>query len=232
MPDFQNPTGRTMSAQERAVFAAAADRSGTVVIVDETTSDIDIDRAEAPEPFGAEAPVVRLGSLGKTVWGGLRVGWVRAEADIIRRLVSARAVHDLGTPEIEQAIAEALIPRLDEIAVQRAQLLREGRDAVTAELRARLPQWQVPDVDGGVALWVELDAPLSSGLVMAARGEGLYLSAGSRFAVEGGYDRHLRVPFTAPSQTLVRAASILDRVWPTVHDGAAVTGMDRFDAVV
>lgn len=233
MPDFQNPTGRTMSAQERAVFAAAADRSGTLVVVDETTSDLDIDRAgPTPEPFGGGAQVMRLGSLGKTVWGGLRIGWVRAEADVIRRLVSARAVHDLGTPEIEQAVAEALIPRLDEIAVQRAQLLREGRDAVTAELRARLPRWQVPDAEGGVALWVELDAPLSSGLVIAARAQGLYLSAGSRFAVEGGYDRHLRVPFTAPAQTLVRAAGILDRVWPTVHDGATAAGIDRFDAVV
>jgi DNA-binding transcriptional MocR family regulator len=232
MPDFQNPTGRTMSAKEREAFAAAADRSGTIVVVDETTSDLDIDRAVAPEPFGGEAPVVRLGSLGKTVWGGLRIGWIRAETDIIRRLVSARAVHDLGTPEIEQAIAEALIPRLDEIAAQRAELLREGRDTVTAQLRARLPQWQIPDVDGGVSLWVELDAPLSSGLVMAARAEGLYLSAGSRFAVEGGYDRHLRVPFTASAQTLVRAAAILDRVWPTVHEGAGSAVLERFDAVV
>ena len=67
---------------------------------------------------------------------------------------------------------------------------------------------------------------------MAARAEGLYLSAGSRFAVEGGYDRHLRVPFTAPVETLVRAVSTLERVWPTVHAGAAHALVDRFDAVV
>jgi DNA-binding transcriptional MocR family regulator len=162
----------------------------------------------------------------------LRIGWIRAEAELVRRLVSARAVHDLGTPEIEQAVAEALLPRLDEIAQQRAHLLRQGRDAVSAALRDRIPQWRVPAVDGGVSLWVELDAPLSSGLVMAARARGLYLSAGSRFAVEGGYDRHLRVPFTAPAATLVSAVSILEQVWPTVHDGAPRALVDSFDAVV
>lgn len=232
MPDFQNPTGRTMTAHERAVIAAAADRSGTLVIVDETTSDLDIDRAVEPEPFGRGESLIRLGSLGKTVWGGLRIGWIRTEAELVRRLVSARAVHDLGTPEIEQAVAEALLPRLDEIARQRAYLLRQGRDTVSAALRDRIPQWRVPAVDGGVSLWVELDAPLSSGLVMAARARGLYLSAGSRFAVEGGYDRHLRVPFTAPAATLASAVSILEQVWPTVHDGAPRALVDSFDAVV
>lgn len=232
MPDFQNPTGRTMTAQERAIIAAAADRSGTLVVVDETTSDLNIDRAVEPEPFGRGEDLIRLGSLGKTVWGGLRIGWIRAEVELIRRLVSARAVHDLGTPEIEQAVAEALLPRLDEIAHQRAHLLRQGRDAVSAALRDRLPQWRVPAADGGVSLWVELDAPLSSGLVMAARARGLYLSAGSRFAVEGGYDRHLRVPFTAPAASLVSAVSILEQVWPTVHDGAPRALVDSFDAVV
>ena len=161
MPEFQNPTGRSMSATERAVIAAAADRSGTLVIVDDTISDLAIDRDARSEPFGSDAPIIRLGSLGKTVWGGLRIGWIRAESSTIRRLVSARAVHDLGTPELEQAVAEALMPRLDEIAAQRAHLLRQGRDAATSALREQLPQWRVPDVDGGVSLWVELDAPLS-----------------------------------------------------------------------
>jgi DNA-binding transcriptional MocR family regulator len=232
MPDFQNPTGRTMSAHERAVIARAAERAGTVVIVDETTSDLDIDRIAAPEPFGEGASVLRIGSLGKTVWGGLRIGWVRGPADTIRRLVAARTAHDLGTPEFEQAVAAELVPRLDEIAAQRAVLLREGRDAAVAALGRLLPQFAVPNVDGGVALWVELDAPLSSPLVMAARVGGLYLSAGSRFAVEGGHDRHLRVPFTAPAETVERAVGILARVWPDVRAGSPFAHLDALDAVV
>ncbi|QEW03349.1 PLP-dependent aminotransferase family protein [Microbacterium lushaniae] len=232
MPSFQNPTGRTMTREEVASLSAAADRVGTLVVIDETIADLVIDDDGGPEPFAGDTRVVRIGSLGKTVWGGLRVGWVRAPADIIRRLAAARPVHDLGTPEFEQAVAAALLPRMPEIIVQRGERLRTGRDALSAALASLLPQWQVPRVHGGVSLWVELDAPLSSPLVIAARSRGLYLSAGARFAVEGGHDRHLRVPFTSPPDELARAAGILADTWPEVVAGAPLGRAERFDAVV
>jgi DNA-binding transcriptional MocR family regulator len=232
MPTFQNPTGRVMSAEERERVALAAERAGTIVVVDETTADLDIDAPERPVAFGGGARVVRVGSLGKTVWGGLRLGWVRADTDTIRRLAAARPVHDLGSPEFEQAVGEALIPRLDEIAAQRSHLLGAGRDALVAALGRALPEWRAPRVHGGVSLWVELDAPLSSSLVMSARGRGLYLSAGARFAVEGGHDRHLRLPFTAPAPVLLRAVEILADTWPDVREGAPGARFDRWDAVV
>lgn len=234
MPDFQNPTGRSMTREERSVILAAADRAGTVLVLDETTADLDIDRGTVPPGFAATEPgsVVRLGSLGKTVWGGLRVGWVRAGADLIRRLVAARPTHDLGTPEFEQAVATALMPRFSEVVAQRSHLLREGRDAAAAALRKNLPEWSVPTPDGGVSLWVELDAPLSSALAMDVRGRGLLLSSGPRFAAEGGHERHLRIPFTAPVDQLIRAVAILAESWPQVRGGAPVHATSQLDAVV
>lgn len=234
MPDFQNPTGRSMDGTERAVLLAAAERSGTVLILDETTADLDIDRGPVPAGFGDADPasVVRVGSLGKTVWGGLRVGWIRGEVDLVRRLVSARPSHDLGTPEFEQAVAAAIFPRFGEVAAQRSHLLRQGRDAATQAIREVLPSWRVPDAHGGVSLWIELDAPLSSALVMDVRSRGLLLSAGPRFSVEGGHDRHLRVPFTASPEELVRAAGILAESWGRVRAAAPVSAMSAFDSVV
>jgi DNA-binding transcriptional MocR family regulator len=234
MPDFQNPTGRSMSADERAEIAMAADRAGTLIVVDETTADLDIDRGPVPMGFDDEEAmsVVRVGSFGKTVWGGLRVGWIRAEADLIRRLVAARPAQDLGTPEFEQAVATALLPAFDRVLEQRSQLLREGRDAAITALGDRLPQWRVPTPGGGVSLWVELDAPLSSALVMDVRSRGLLLSAGPRFSVAGGHDRHLRIPFTAPPEDLTRGIGLLAESWRTVRDGAPVSLVDEFDAVV
>jgi DNA-binding transcriptional MocR family regulator len=235
MPDFQNPTGRTMTELERTTIARAAMRAGTVVIVDDTTADLDIDRPHAPAPFAAGpvgGEVVRIGSVGKTVWGGMRVGWIRARAELIRRLTAERFAHELGTPEWEQAVAAALVPRMPEIVRQRAELLREGRDTAVDALRRVLPEWRVPDVHGGVSLWVELDAPLSGALVMAVREEGVLLSAGPRFSVDGGYERNLRIPFTAAPADLRRAIDTLARVWPRVQGSAAPALMDRFDAVV
>ena len=149
---------------------------------------------------------MRIGSLGKTVWGGLRVGWIRAEGDLMRRLVAARSAHDLGTPEFEQAVAAGCCCTTSTRSSRSARmLLREGRDALVAALAEHLPEWGVPQVHGGVSLWIELDAALSPALVMDVRSRGLLLSAGPRFSVDGGHERHLRIPFTAPAEELERA---------------------------
>jgi DNA-binding transcriptional MocR family regulator len=234
MPDFQNPTGRSMTAQERQAMLVAGERSGSVLVLDETTAELDIDRGPLAPGFEPSEPgtVVRLGSLGKTVWGGLRLGWVRADGELIRRLVAARPAHDLGTPEFEQAIATRLLTRFDEIVTQRSQLLRSGRDALVAALHSAVPAWDIPAVHGGVSLWIELGAPLSSALVMEARSRGLLLSAGPRFSVEGGHERHLRVPFTAPPEEMVRASRVLADAWDAVRAGAPPSIVERADAVI
>lgn len=234
MPDFQNPTARSMTPHVRQTIHRAAERAGTIVVLDETTGDLDIDRGPLAAGFGDGDPsrLVRIGSLGKTVWGGLRVGWVRAEEDIVRRLVAARSVHDLGTPEFEQSVATSLLAQFPQIVRQRSELLRAGRDAVSSALAEQLPEWHVPRAHGGVSLWIELDAPLSSALVMDVRARGLLLSAGSRFSVDGGHDRHLRVPFTAPPDELARAVDILAESWPRVRSGAPVATIDHFESVV
>lgn len=231
MPRFQNPTGRSMSASEEALFSRSARDAGTTLIVDETTAELVIDGPATPPAFASER-VIRVGSVGKSVWGGLRVGWIRAEEELVQRIVAARPPRELGTPEFEQVVTTRLIARMPEILAQRAELLRAGRDTVVEALGAALPTWHVPVVDGGVALWVELDAPLSTGLVLAARAHGVYLSAGSRFGVDGPHDRHLRIPFTAPPEELRRAVDVLARAWPTVRAAAPVHGGELVDAVV
>lgn len=232
MPDFQNPTGRTMSAAEVAAFVDGAQRAGTYLVLDETTAGLDIDRETAGTSFPDLDRIIRVGSLGKTVWGGLRVGWVRAQADIVRRLASGRPVHDLGTPEFEQAVAARLMGRLDEISAQRADLLRTGRDALTRALTASFPEWEIPTAHGGVSLWVGIGEPVSTPLVMNARARGLLLSAGSRFAVDGGHDRRLRIPFTAAPHTLERAVDVLRAAWDDVRGTPAGAALDDLTAVV
>lgn len=235
MPEFQNPTGRVMSVEERAVFERAAHDAGSVLLIDETTADLDIDSRPRPRPLGAtDSATIRVGSLGKSVWGGLRIGWIRAGDDMIRRLRAARTTHDLGTPDLEQAIATRVVHRLDEILPQRTALLRAGRDALTGALSRELPDWAVPSVHGGVALWVGLGAPLSSALVIDAAAHGLHLSAGPRFAVEGGHERHLRIPFTTEPRELERAVDILAGSWRQVIAGSpcATTTSVLSEAVV
>ncbi|WOF24552.1 PLP-dependent aminotransferase family protein [Microbacterium betulae] len=223
MPAFHNPTGETMPHDVAVQMATAARASGTVVIVDETTAELDVDGGTPAEPFAAAAPagaeVITLGSVSKTVWGGLRVGWIRADEEVIRRLLALRPVFDLGTPEFEQAVVERLVPLMPEIVAQRGEMLRAGRDALVAALDRRLPQWSVHTASGGVALWVGLGVARSSALVMAARRRGVLLSAGPRFSVGGGHERHLRIPFTASADRLEHAVEVLAASWEDVVDG-------------
>lgn len=229
MPTFQNPTGRTMSAAEQAAIRVAVP-AGCAVIVDETTADLSFDGLE---PLALrDGDVIRIGSLGKTVWGGIRVGWVRAEAEVIRRLHAGRPARDLGTAEFEQAVATRLLVRMPEILPQRAELLGAGYRAVRASLARHLPEWDVPEVRGGVALWVGLPSPSSTQLVLGARARGVHLSAGPRFAVDGGHENRLRVPFTASPADLDRAVQVLGDVCSAIRRGAPVAGPAPVGALV
>ncbi len=222
MPDFHNPTGQTMPAEQRERVLAAAARQGTVLVVDETIAELDIDRIGEFLPFPAYAEpgqpgdVVAIGSVGKTIWGGLRVGWIRAERPLIRRLVAARSANDLGTPLLEQLIVVRLLSEMPAILERRRTELRVGRDHLERLLAARFPDWQVPHVDGGITAWVNLGLPVSSQLALAARNHGLLVPAGPRFGLDGAFERFLRIPFCYSTNEMDLAVDVLGLAWDSL----------------
>lgn len=234
MPDFHNPTGRSMSGAERERLLRAAARIDALVVTDDTTAELDIDRPEAHPPLAVlakthRARVVHIGSASKQLWGGLRIGWIRAEPDLLARLVGVRSANDLGTPVWEQVATALLLPRAEEIVEERREQLRAGRDALYAAVARDLPDWRLPGrLHGGLTAWAHLPAPVSSALTIAARAHGLLLTAGPRFGVDGAYERHLRVPITASPSEIERAVSILAEVWPRAAalPPAALVGAD------
>jgi len=222
MPDFHNPTGQSMPEGQRERVLAAAARAGTVLIADETIAELAIDRIGDFLPFAAYADAdrpgtaVSIGSVGKTVWGGLRIGWIRAERPLIRRLVSARLAGDLGTPILEQLIVTQLLGDMPAILARRSAELRQGRDHLEALLADRFPGWQVPHVDGGVTAWVNIGSPVSSQLALAARNHGLVVPAGPQFGIDGAFERFLRVPFCYSPGEMDRAVHALGLAWDSL----------------
>lgn len=207
--DFHNPTGRCMSAQERARVVRASGQTRTVLIVDETLVDLGLD-ASAPPPVAVhDAGVVSIGSMSKSFWAGLRIGWVRASSSLVARLAAARTSVDLGSPVLEQLAAIALLAQADRVLVPRRELLRQRRAALLALLADLLPGWRPEVPPGGLSLWVELPAPVSTALAAAAPRYGLRLAAGARFGVDGAFERYLRVPYTLPEDQLQQAVSSL-----------------------
>ena len=213
MPDFQNPTGRSLSVDARERVLDAAARQGTVVIADETTAELDIDREGSLLPLAAYGAAIMVGSVGKTVWGGVRVGWIRADRPLIRRLLAVRAPGDLGTPIIEQLLVTRLLEQMDDILDLRREQLRAGRDRLESLLAEAFPAWHVPHVDGGIVTWVGLGAPVSSQLALAARSHGLIIAAGPRFGIDGAFERFLRLPICYSAETTVAAVQALARAW-------------------
>lgn len=213
MPDFQNPTGRSLSADARERVLDAAARQGTIVIADETTAELDIDRGLDLAPLAAYGPAVLIGSVGKTVWGGIRVGWIRADRPLIRRLIAVRSPNDLGTPIMEQLMVTRLLTRMDDILELRREQLRAGRARLEALLADAFPDWHVPHVDGGIVTWVGLGAPVSSQLALAARSQGLIIAAGPRFGIDGAFERFLRLPICYSAEMTDAAVQALSRAW-------------------
>jgi DNA-binding transcriptional MocR family regulator len=242
MPDFHNPTGATMpEAQRVRVLEAAADE-GTTVIADETMAELVVGGPRGasfagaagaaaaagagarPLPMAAYGPAVTIGSVGKSLWGGLRIGWIRAERPLVERLVRARSAGDLGTPVLEQLIVADLLGDMDGVLEARARQLRHGRDRLVAGLRSAFPGWSVPSPAGGLTTWVGLGAPVSSQLVLAARRHGLLLAAGPMFGVDGAFERFLRVPYSYPDEETDRALAALAAAWDGIDGVQAPRG--------
>jgi DNA-binding transcriptional MocR family regulator len=121
-------------------------------------------------------------------------------------LVSARLTLDLGAPVAEQLVLLELLHHHDEIVPRRRAAIVASRDALVGALRERLPQWRFRMPEGGLCLWAELPEPLSTPLCAAADQRGVVLAPGAQFAVEGGLERFLRLPFTAHAPEVIRDA--------------------------
>lgn len=216
MPDYHNPTGASMDDGLRDRVLALAARHGTTLVADETMGELGFDGRARTLPFAGHGSAITIGSVGKSVWGGVRIGWIRADRTVIQRLVRARSSGDLGSPLIEQLIVTNLLRDYDAILDTRRAYLREGRDRIERLLGARLPQWQVPHVHGGLTVWVNLGHPVSSQLAIAARNEGLIIAAGPRFGIDGAFERFLRIPFSYSADETERGVDALARAWANV----------------
>ncbi|MEU4835455.1 PLP-dependent aminotransferase family protein [Streptosporangium sp. NPDC023615] len=207
-PDFQNPTGALMDARARREVAGLAARHGVTVIVDETMRDLDL--RDRPEPIPRVAGAVAIGSLSKTVWGGLRAGWIRGPAELIGALL-LDPVSGLHTPPpMEQLVACEILPLMDGLLDRRRSELRRQRDHLARALEA--DGWDFTLPPGGLALWLRLDGVSGETLASRAAEAGLSLLPGSSFSPDGTLTGRLRVPYTAPVETLDRVAGHLRRV--------------------
>lgn len=219
IPDFHNPTGAVMPWATREALVAAARSAGTLLVVDESFRDISFPGSEPLPPPVAAADtrrggetVLTLGSVSKSLWGGLRTGWVRGTPAQIRRLAAARALGDMAGPVLDQLVATRLLrdPQ-DALDVQRARVAA-GAQAAQSALARYLPSWRWTTPAGGTSLWVRLPEASATELAALAPAAGVRVVAGPRFGPDGTMGEHLRLPFTAGPDVLAEAVRRLSAV--------------------
>jgi DNA-binding transcriptional MocR family regulator len=238
IPDFQNPTGNLMSNVQREEYAALLRREGTVAVVDESHAQLRLDGPAMPRPFASYAPetTITLGSASKSLWGGLRVGWIRCPVDVSERLVAARVALDLGSPVYEQLVTARLLERREEHWAVHRERLRVQRDALAEAVTERLPDWRFRLPHGGLSLWCELPARGRRGgavdLAAEAERRGVVVSPGPVFGVDGGFDSFVRIPYTRPEAELRDAVDGLSEAWSVVAAGASYPEQGRTRVMV
>lgn len=225
--DFQNPTGALMDADTRALAARALGRAHTLTIADETLVDVplDLDATGLPPPlarYDAREQTITIGSTSKCMWGGLRVGWLRTSRYLLPGLLAARASLDIGSSALNQLIADHLITTGGLVDRHRADLLSQ-RSALADAVREHLPSWRFRLPPGGLSLWCELDAPVSTALAAAAARRGVRLATGPRFGADGALERFVRLPYTLPNADLAEAVRRIAAAYALTSGSAGAT---------
>ena len=198
-------------------------------MIDETIAEVDLDGGPMPLPFAAHDPrAITVGSSSKSHWGGLRTGWIRAPRTALAGLVESRVTSDLGAPVLEQLVLLELMRVAPGLTPQRRDDLRASRDALVAALGVHLPELRFRVPRGGLFLWCELPAGIdATGVAVAAEQEGVLVAAGPRFAVSGGLERWVRLPYVLAPEMMTEAVERLARAVERVRAEGRPVGSAR-----
>jgi len=201
LPNFQNPTGRTMTEERRAAVAQVAIETGLPIIEDNPYGDLWFDAPPAPSlssrhPEGS----VYLGSFSKILAPGLRLGYLVAPKALYPKLLQAKQAADLHTPSFNQrVVAEVLkdgfierhVPTIRALYKQQCEAMLAALDREMAGLGL---SWNRPV--GGMFLWVQLPKGLKAiPLLAKAVDKGVAFVPGSAFYAGDANESTLRLSF-------------------------------------
>jgi 2-aminoadipate transaminase len=211
LPNFQNPTGRTMSDARRAALVAKAAELGVPLVEDNPYGELWFDQPP-PAPLTARNPegCIYLGSFSKVLAPGLRLGFIVAPKAVLPKLLQAKQAADLHTPGFNQRmVAEVMKGGFLEHHVPTIRALyKQQRDAMLAALEREMAglsvTWNRPD--GGMFLWVRLPEGMSAiDLLPAAVERNVAFVPGAAFYADEADTRTLRLSFVTASPAQIDA---------------------------
>jgi len=212
LPNFQNPTGRTMTEARRAALVAKAAELGIPLIEDNPYGDLWFGEAP-PAPLTARNPdgCIYMGSFSKVLAPGLRLGFLVAPKAIYPKLLQAKQAADLHTPGFNQRVVAEVIKNgfLDRHVPTIRALYQQQRDTMLAALEHEMAglgvQWTRPA--GGMFLWVRLPEGVDAqALLPTAVERNVAFVPGAPFYAEHPDTRTLRLSYVTASSDEIRTA--------------------------
>ena len=172
LPNFQNPTGRTMSEARRQALVEKAQELDIPLIEDNPYGDLWYEQ-EPYLPLAARNPegVIYMGSFSKVLAPGLRIGFIVAPKSVYGKLTQAKQAADLHTPSFNQRVVAEVIKDgfLDRHVPTIRSMYKAQRDVMLVALEREMAgldvQWTRPV--GGMFLWVKLPAGMDAQALLA-----------------------------------------------------------------
>lgn len=159
IPDFQNPTGVTLSLERRKTLIALANAHDLIVVEDTPYRHIRFSGQSLPtlKSMDTEGRVIHLGSFSKVLVPGLRIGWAVASPDLLGRMGLLKVAADTQTSTLNMAAASLFLERYDLAA--HIDMLRAAyaakKDMMLDAIRQHFPQEiTFTDPEGGLFTWV------------------------------------------------------------------------------
>lgn len=210
IPNFQNPTGRTLSLARRRQLVTIAQRRNFVIVEDDPYGRLRYRGEHLPpvKSFDDSGCVVYLSTLSKTVAPGFRTGWVVAPPAIRDKLVVAKQASDLHTSSFDQLVLERYLRDFDNRQhVAKVCAAYGERYAVMDEaLRRNMPggyTWTRPE--GGMFLWVSGPQTLDAfSLLTRSIENGVAFVPGADFFPGGGGRNNMRLNFSNADPASIR----------------------------
>jgi 2-aminoadipate transaminase len=206
IPDFQNPSGITMSKNRRLEIIALAKKYDVLIIEDSPYRELRFE-GEAVETIYSldnSDQVLMLGTFSKIFAPGFRIGWIVGNEDILDKIVVAKQSTDLCTPPYTQRIAARYIENglLDNNIKSIIDLYREKRDVMLEAFRQYMPKevtWTEPE--GGLFLFLTVPDHIDTGkLFLDAIKEKVAFVVGSAFYCNGEGKNTMRINFSYSSK--------------------------------
>lgn len=209
VPTFQNPTGKTMSLKRREKLVKLATQYKVPILEDNPYSDLRFEGEDIPpvKHFDTDGIVIYLGTFSKTFCPGLRIGWVAASPQIVRKYVLAKQGADLQANTMSQIELYKFIEMFDfDAHVEKVRdIYKKRRNAMLETMKKEFPsnvKYTYPQ--GGMFTWVELPEGIDAADIFKKSLESkVAFVPGSSFYPNGGNENHFRLNYGTMSEDLI-----------------------------